>query len=221
MVCSWFFWPFHQSSTPYNAVYYTTDNWIRWTSPGKNPHVCCNPLIWISAARSLLILSLMWEVKLDWLSSQIPNHRLASLLIMIFSLPNLIWPLVTACSVVSGVFRRKKKQPLPLMYRRLLPHSTVLATFSRIFTISFTELPEAINPRSSIEDKDVPRAGLRYFVKYSTDLYQEEYGRNWRSLRDSGCHFSLLYSVRINNQLYLSVVQKGVCPCNKISVSPH
>lgn len=119
-------------------------------------------------------------------------------------------------------FEREKKQPLPLMYRRLLPHSTtVLATFSRIFTISFTELPEAINPRSSIEDKDVPRAGLRYFVKYSTDLYQEEYGLNWRSLRDSGCHFSLLYFVPINNQLYLSVVQKGVCPCNKISVSPH
>ena len=142
MVRSWFFCPFYHNSTPYNAVDCTTDSWICRTSPGTKSYVLVSSLIWISAALALLTLSLIWDVNLSWLSSHTPNHRVAFLLNEISSLPALSF---VSCSclfnrcrfdfekVTASVFDVSKVTAFSV------PHSiTVWATFSRVFTTSFT-----------------------------------------------------------------------------------
>lgn len=159
IVCSWFFWLFHQSSVPYNAIDSTTASWICQTNPGISLWVFVKPLIWILAVYALLILSLIYDINFNWLSSQTPSHLVAFLLKILFSLPTLI--LVSRCYLLSRWqcdLENSTVFVLEVSYvtALVLPHSkTVVTTVHKVWTISVTDVPKAINPRSSANDKDV------------------------------------------------------------------
>lgn len=149
MICSWFFWPFYQSSALYRAVNCTTTSWICRTSPGTSPYIFVKPLIWISVAQAFLILSLKYSINFNWLSSQTPNYQVFSLWNIIFLSPTLI---LVSCSCSFSCCWCDLEKNIPSVFTVsyvtafALPHcKTVLATFSKIWAISLIKDSEAIN----------------------------------------------------------------------------
>ena len=101
----------------------------------------------------------MYDVNLSWLSSHTLNQRVASLLNITCSLPPLIFVsrsyLLNRCRCN---FENSTASVFALSYVTAfsVPHSNIVfAPSLRIFPISFIELPDAINPRSSTNDNDV------------------------------------------------------------------